>query len=285
MGTLKIFLSPNPRAPNYSALSRALLLRSGFEGPRNEGSQHFLIPFDAIHLWCCALEETIAPHLQDRYLELLSPDEIARMKGFRFEKHRSQFLIAHAFLRTVLSRYQGCSPASIGYSLNEYGKPFLRLDTGQSAISFNLSHTDGLACCAIAKDGEIGVDVECTENLAKGDEIAEQFFSSAEFADMMAIEEEDARKERFCHLWILKEAFIKAKGMGLSLPLDLFGFKFREGEQIAVSFAPKLEESAEFWIFRLLEPTTRHRAAIAYKAPPAKISKSYSISLYCLSSL
>lgn len=247
--------------------------------------RHFSIPSNSIHFWCCALAEAIAPHLRDRYLKLLSPDEIARMEGLRFEKHRSQFLISHAFLRTVLSRYQDCSPASIAYSLNGYGKPFLRLGTGQSAISFNLSHTDGLACCAIAKDGDIGVDVECSESLAKGDEIAEQFFSSVEFAAMMAIEDEDARNQRFCNLWVLKEAFVKAKGMGLSLPLDCFGFNFPQDGTIAVGFSPKLEESPEFWTFHLLEPTTCHRAAIAYKAPPANTIGNHSISQYALSLL
>lgn len=220
---------------------------------------------DSIHLWCCNLGETIDPLVQDRCEKFLSPDEMKRLERFHFEKHRLQFLVSHTFLRIVLSRYQGCSPASIEYSLNAYGKPSLRLHAGQPGISFNLSHADGLACCAVAKDGEVGVDVECIERLEKGDEISEQFFSSVEFSDMMALEDEKSRKERFFHLWTLKEAYIKAKGMGLSHRLDLFSFHFSEDERIGITFDPKLEESPEYWNFSLLQPTELHQTAIAYK--------------------
>jgi 4'-phosphopantetheinyl transferase len=242
--------------------------------------KHSLISPDSIHLWHCALEKKIAPRLQERCLKLLSPEEIARMDSFRFEKHRTQFLISHAFLRIVLSRYLGCSPASIAYSLNEYGKPFIRSGTEQAVISFNLSHTDGLACCAIAKEGDIGVDVECIERLGTWDEIAKHFFSAAELASIMTVEEDEARMERFCRIWILKEAFIKAKGMGLSLPLDLFEFSFPQDERIAISFSPEFEESPECWNFSLVDMTEGHRAAIAYKPLSSDISRRYPVSCF-----
>ncbi|HEX5338151.1 MAG TPA: 4'-phosphopantetheinyl transferase superfamily protein [Gallionella sp.] len=248
--------------------------------------QNFLIPSGEVHLWLCELGDAIPPDLHDKCEKLLSPDEVARMERFYFEKHRSHFLISHAFLRIVLSRYQGCSPASIAYSFNEYGKPFLQADAGQSGISFNLSHTDGLACCAIAKDGDVGVDVECLDRLTKGDEIGKQFFAPEEFADMMAIDNEETRKERFLHLWLLKEAFIKAKGTGLSLPLDLFCFNFPGYGEIGVSFAPRLAESPEDWHFRLFHTTENHRAAIACKQasshPDAPRHKTFRIFSFCI---
>ena len=229
-------------------------------------SNEIIIPSDTIHLWFCTLDEAIDPLVQDQCEKVLSPDETTRMKRFRFEKHQLQFLISHAFLRIVLSRYQNCSPTSIAYSLNEYGKPSLLLNSGQSGVSFNLSHTYGLACCAVTREGDVGVDVEFMERMGNQDEISEKFFSPVEFADMMKIHDEKARKKRFFHLWTLKEAYIKAKGMGLSLPLDLFSFHFHKNDKISVTFDPKLQDSPEHWKFCLLQPTELHRTAIAYKS-------------------
>jgi len=225
-----------------------------------------MIPSDTIHLWFCTLHKTIDPALRERYENIISSDETERMERFRFEQHRLIFLIAHVFLREVLSRYMDCSPSSITYRLNPYGKPSLCLSADESGVSFNLSHTDGLVCCAVVKEGDIGVDVESTKQSVSGDEIGERFFSTSESAEMMELESEDVRNERFCRLWVLKEAYIKAKGMGLSLPLDLFSFHFLDEKKIDVKFDAELQESVDNWHFFLLKPTEQHRAAVAYKS-------------------
>jgi len=237
--------------------------------------RNFLIASGSVHLWFYPLQETADPCLQNRYLALLSPAEITRMQRFRFDKHRWQFLLSHAFLRHVLSRYLGCPAESIAYGYNDYGKPFVDAAAGQPELCFSLSHANGLACCAVAKDGDVGVDVECTDRQVNGADISEQYFSIAEFADMMALADEQTRKERFFQLWVLKEAYIKAKGLGLSLPLDQFSFNFSERDRVGVKFSPKLDEFPESWNFSLLQPSERHQAAIAYK--PADLSSTLAL--------
>ncbi len=203
--------------------------------------------------------------MEECYKKNLSEEEIARMNRFHFEKDRKNFLISHTFLRQVVSKYINSPPSSIQYALNDYGKPSLLLNDAEPELSFNLSHTNGLVCCALAKGGEMGVDVELCANCHDVEELGERFFSSSESSAMMALESSALRKERFYQIWVLKEAYIKAKGLGLSLPLHLFSIHFRKKEELFIEFDEQLKERFEQWKIFLLKPTEEFRIGIAYK--------------------
>ncbi len=215
-----------------------------------------------VHLWFAIPDEIEDRGLLSRYEKILSDDELGRKRRFRFERHRHRFLVAKALVRSVLSRYVDIEPGSWRFCCNKYGKPEISEAMNDSGIRFNLSHTAGLIVCGVVLKNDIGVDVENVQRQGKTDEIANRFFSPAEVADLEAANEND-RKERFYRYWTLKESYIKARGMGLSLPLDRFSFHLRDNEPIRISFAPELDDNPKRWQFKLFEPLPNHPTAVS----------------------
>jgi len=137
-------------------------------------------------------------------------------------------------------------------------------------LRFNLSNTRGLVTCAVALEGEIGVDVEVLDRAGGLLEIAERFMAAPESKDIRALPP-DAQDLRFFTYWTLKEAYIKARGMGLSIPLDKFWFLLN-GEASASSptrlvMAPEMDDDASGWSFAQFQPTERHLLAVARREP------------------
>src|SRR5262249_38404375 len=160
----------------------------------------------------------------------------ARHRRFLFAEHRHQFLISHALLRQVLSLYVDVAPAAWVFSTTAHGKPEIAAPAGPPSLRFNLSHPPGRACLAARLGGEIGVDVENMQRREVGLELAERYFASDEVAHLRRLEGAE-RKSAFFDYWTLKEAYLKARGLGLSLPLDAFAFSLPEGRQPQVSFS------------------------------------------------
>ena len=136
---------------------------------------------------------------------LLSEDELDRAGHFHFEKDRVAFILARGFLRTLLGRYLG---GEVRFVYGAHGKPALY----RAGPGFNLSHTDGLVALGLTLDGEIGVDVERIRPMENRDAIAERYFSRSEYGQVLS-------DELFFQCWTRKEAYIKAVGGGLSIPL------------------------------------------------------------------
>ena len=193
------------------------------------------------------------------YQELMTKEELAKAERFHFEKDRHQHIITRALVRTTLSHYADINPADWRFSKNKYGRPEI---LGNSPLRFNLSHTDGLIACAVVIKQDIGVDVENIGRQAGGIDIANRFFSSQEAQDLNAVPESQKR-ERFFDYWTLKESYIKARGMGLSLPLDQFSFHLSDNKPIKISFNPQLQDNPNQWQFWLLQPTLQHKLAIS----------------------
>ncbi|MDE3153856.1 MAG: 4'-phosphopantetheinyl transferase superfamily protein [Acidobacteriota bacterium] len=224
---------------------------------------------DDVHIWCLRQDHPIDPQALAVCEALLSPGERARRDRFVFPRHQRQFLLAHALVRATLSHYTGVAPARWTFAENQYGRPEPATPDVALPIRFNLSHTDGLIACAVTLGRDIGVDVEDVTRQAAGLDIAERYFAPAEVADLARVPEAD-RARTFFDYWTLKEAYIKARGMGLALPLRAFAFRLAPGAPPAIAFTPELDDDPATWQFRLLRPTATHRLALAVRDSPVR---------------
>jgi 4'-phosphopantetheinyl transferase len=217
-------------------------------------------------VWLTAMP-AVSKALRARYVDLLNAPEHARWQRFRVEGARDQYLIGRALLRSTLSRYADTAEAAWVFEMNEYGCPFVAAPAAHRDLRFNLSHTDGLVACAVTRQGEIGVDVENTEREVDPLALAPTVFAAAEIADVAATPLAQ-RRERFFSYWTLKEAYIKARGMGLSLPLDGFWFELDDGAP-QIRFSESCPDRSERWHFEQHRPTPKHKLAVAVATPQA----------------
>ena len=182
---------------------------------------------DQIHVWRVPLNQK--PDRIAELKEVLSPDELARAERFHFEKHRNQFIESRSALRLLLSQYLNISPKELTFSFGAHGKPALANELSNSALRFNLSRRDGLALIAVTRNREIGVDVELVRADLPVFEIAEVSFSESELATLRSLPE-NLQTAGFYNCWTRKEAYIKARGEGLSFPLKQFDVSLTPGE-------------------------------------------------------
>src|SRR5262245_40019904 len=133
-----------------------------------------------VHVWLAVPADICDSELLRRYAELLSPEERERHGRFYFARHQHDFLVSHALVRTVLSRYHQTQPAEWTFRKNEYGRPEIARSEPLGDIRFNLSHTDGLVAVAVVRACEVGIDVESTLRSGATVEIADRYFSPAE---------------------------------------------------------------------------------------------------------
>lgn len=218
-----------------------------------------------VHVWLTEAERLLDATWWAGALALMTEDERARHDRFVFERSRRQFAAARALVRRVLAGYVGAPPEALRFVVSAHGRPALTPDAG--GLVFNLSHTEGLAALAVARGVELGVDVEDCQRRSRPEEIADHFFAAAEVAGLMALPAA-ARPARFFDLWTLKEAYIKARGLGLALPLGGFAFDLAGGRAaIAVSFEERIGDAPAGWRFTLDDPTPRHRLALAFRGP------------------
>jgi 4'-phosphopantetheinyl transferase len=235
---------------------------------------------DELHVWYVLPDEIKSDALLAAYERLLTPEERARRDRYRFEPSRREYLFTRALVRATLSRYAPVAPAAWAFRANAYGRPEIALP-GLPWLRFNLSNTYGLIACAVARDRDVGVDVEDTERSGETVEIAHQFFSPLEAAALRALPA-DRRRARFFDYWTLKEAYIKARGMGLAIPLEQFSFLLDEpvatGDApapIRVAFDPRLGDDAAAWQFEQIPLSSRHTIAVAVRrgaSPDLRVS-------------
>lgn len=187
------------------------------------------LPADEIHLWHVATDTPLMPVQERRLLDLLAPAERARHERFHFARDRRQYLLVHVLLRLTLSCYSSRSPQSWEFVTNAYGKPALSGD----GPHFNLSHAEGLVICALADEVELGVDVERQDRRGDWEALARRWLAIEE-QDWLASQPVEQRSMAFLRLWTLKEAYAKALGLGLSLPLDKFAVRLELDNEAAL---------------------------------------------------
>lgn len=216
---------------------------------------------NALQLWCAFPDDLLDPAAAGACAELLSAEERARWQRFRPERSRREYLATHALARSALSSYRPVAPRDWRFVINAYGKPSPAPECG---LRFNLSNSIGLAVCLVVDAPvEVGVDVEAR---TRADEIAEveyKVFSAAELAQLDALAETE-KPDRYLSLWTLKEAYIKARGMGMALPLGEISLLFENASSVRLEVADGVDEDASRWRFRWLD-YAGHRIAMAWE--------------------
>jgi 4'-phosphopantetheinyl transferase len=223
-----------------------------------------------VHIWLARPDPIDDPELLSFYESILSDEELARRDRFVGKTQRHLFLVSHALVRTSLSRYSDTAPESWRFSEGEHGRPEIESPLGQPRLRFNLSHTHGLVACAVCHEIDCGVDVERLHRVRDLNGVARRVFAESERADLDA-QGEPARQGRFTDYWSLKEAYIKARGMGFQLPPKTFAVRLGDGGKgrCNLVFDDDFDDRAPDWQIALypIDPalTPEFRLAIALR--------------------
>jgi 4'-phosphopantetheinyl transferase len=214
---------------------------------------------DEVHVWLLDMASCL-PRLADLSL-LLSTDERTRANRFRFPQHRDRFTVARSMLRLLLSKYATVPPEALRFAYSPTGKPALSARQTQQDIRFNLSHSHNLAVYALALGREVGIDVEQIDCHHACDALAARYFTASEQADLQTLEP-DQRVPAFFQLWTCKEAYVKATGQGLSIPLNQFAVSLKAG-QASLAETQWHPPDVHRWRLQVLPVNEGYRGAIA----------------------
>jgi 4'-phosphopantetheinyl transferase len=203
-------------------------------------------------------------------LAMLPPEEHARFHRYRRPLDAHQFLAGRLLVRRWLASVTGASPASWRFAEGQRGRP--AIVDGDPAWSFNLAHSGGLVACAMAHglaavttDCGIGVDLEDMERRPMAPDIARRFCAPEEVADIER-QPETERMHRFLTYWTLKEAYLKARGLGIAVHLSDIAFVL-DGPHPVITFRDSLTGTSRDWAFELLQPTPRYLLSVAAPQP------------------
>jgi 4'-phosphopantetheinyl transferase len=198
-----------------------------------------------LNLWYSRPEDLPAQTFAEGYDHILSEEERARSRAFHFEKHRCEYLTTRLLVRNALSHYHPFPPQEWKFQTGPYGKPAIAQNCD---LRFNLSNTPELVVCLIGKDTELGIDIEPLHRAGEVAKVANEVFSSLELAQLKVLSDSN-KLDRALSLWTLKESYIKARGLGLSLPLKRFSFIFGESNEFHLEIDPSLRDDSADWQF------------------------------------
>ncbi len=214
------------------------------------------LPPREVHVWQASLDCGI-----DSFRRTLSADERSRSDRFHFERDRAHYIAGRGILRRLLGQYLGCPPEDLRFESNKYGKPALT----DRALDFNVSHSHGIALFAVTTRAQIGIDVEkVREDFGDYLSFSERFFAPGERAALRALPIE-ARHRAFFTCWTRKEAYIKARGEGISHPLDAFEVSVSPEDAPAVLKTVDGPMDAANWHLEELVPGGGYVAALAVR--------------------
>jgi len=213
-----------------------------------------------VHVWLASLNARDSDIRKRRHT--LSLEENARAERFKFEEDRFRYIVRHRALRSILSLYTNIPPKQLKFFDGSHGKPEVTLSSDQSALQFNLSRSRDIALIAVSRGRQIGVDVEYIQKNFEWNEIVERFFSPREITTIRAFPPK-LRLEAFFRCWTRKEAYIKARGQGLSIPLNQFDISVVPGEPPRLAFPNNDAPDNTEWFFQELVPCTDYVAALA----------------------
>ena len=220
-------------------------------------ARHPALGADEVHVWCARLDQPSEVIAQLR--ALLAPDELARAGRYHFEKDARHFVAGRGILRTLLGRYLARPPEHLCFEANAYGKPAL---AGGGPLSFNLSHSRGLALYAFTRGRAVGIDIEHVGAKVDCRQLAGHYFSPREVRTLLSLPDGSQRRA-FFDCWTRKEAYIKARGEGLSRRLDAFDVSLAPGEPATLLRSDDPEGEGVCWSLRELSVADDYAAAIA----------------------
>jgi 4'-phosphopantetheinyl transferase len=222
----------------------------------------------AIDIWLAFYDTIIDPGLLAAFEDVLSADERRQHVRFHFPDDRKRYLVTRFMVRTILSHYAAVSPKEWTFSASRHGRPEIAGPPGAApGLVFNISHSNGLIALAVSYRRALGIDVESLAARPASFGIAEKFFAPFEVESLRVIPEEQ-RHQRFFEYWTFKEAYVKARGMGLSLPLDRFGFHFPGAGHVGLDIDPGLADTPERWALWQYRPAAAYLLAICAERLP-----------------
>jgi 4'-phosphopantetheinyl transferase len=214
-----------------------------------------------VHVWLVVPDVIQEPAKLRACRSVLCESELAQYRRLYFPDDQHRYLISHALVRYVLSRYLAIPPAGWTFRYSRHGKPEIA-NPGLPALQFNLTHTDGLSACAVTHSDPCGIDAERIVTRHRPIDVARRMFSRVEHDQLVQLGGRD-QLEYFFSRWTLREAYVKARGIGISFPTRKLQFDVDTEGQVSIAFEPELQEQADRWQFALLTPTPEHCGAVA----------------------
>jgi len=227
-----------------------------------------LAPGD-VHVWTSRTEPAqLGPNLP-RYISVLSGSERERMQRFFFDRDRWAFAVAHGLVRFALSWCSpGVDPTDWTFRPESHGRPEIDWPMAARAVRFNISHSDGLIGCVVTRNADCGIDVERLNRRLNFELLARNVLTRSE-RDVVESMPTGQRVEQFIRLWTLKEAYAKARGLGLSLNFNSVSFHFGRDQAISIEVDHAGQDSPLDWMFQQWAPADTHIAALAIRCPPS----------------
>jgi 4'-phosphopantetheinyl transferase len=216
----------------------------------------------AIDLWPIRISSAEAEVAS--WQTLLSREEQHRVAGLRFDHLKRSFIVSHGLLRGLLGLYLNIEPAKVQIRYSANGKPYI---AKSKWLKFNVSHSNGIVLFAVTRDCEIGVDLEQTRGIPEMLEIAQQFFCPGETSKLRSLPVHQ-RERAFYQCWTRKEAYIKATGEGLSIPLNSFQVTLGPDDPARFVHIGQDRELARSWTLADVELVGSYTGALAYHGPP-----------------
>ena len=220
---------------------------------------------DDVHLWVAELDGA------GDLVDVLSPDELERAERYRHPTDRARFVACRGVLRGLLASYLDRSPRAVRFAYGRQGKPTLDMESSTLDLRFNASRRGNLALYAVASGRDVGVDLEPVDPTFATREVAERFFSPREVEALRALPEVQ-QTEAFFHCWTRKEAYLKALGTGLSIPLDSFDVSLAPGAPPAILDARGAAAAATHWSVHALDPAPGIVGALAVESGPTRLA-------------
>jgi 4'-phosphopantetheinyl transferase len=215
---------------------------------------------DDVDVWRATLNQSLA-HVH-QFVQTLSDDERRRAERFRFEQDRRRFIVGRGILRTILGCYLNIEPDQLEFRYTPEGKPYLAEGRADPDLRFNLTHSEEFALFAFGRGREVGIDLERVRPDVEYEEIARRYFSQQETAFLMALPQR-SRQIAFFTGWTRKEAYIKARGEGLSLPLGSFDVSLVPGKPAELLKVREKPPEVRRWLLRELNLGPGYIAALA----------------------
>ncbi len=217
----------------------------------NEPPSEIILHNNDVHIWKASLN--VNSDKITTLKSILSNDEIDKADRFVFGRDQRRFIVARGLLRIILGRYLMVKPKKIKFIYNDYGKPALSYKFHKRKLHFNISHSNELVVFAITNKGRIGIDIENVHSMKDIEQIIERFFSIEEQEEFKTLPKY-CQEQVFFKCWTRKEAFIKACGQGLTLPLNKFTVSVIPSEPARLKYIDNEIDKVDSWTMKEVIP-------------------------------